>query len=385
MRGCLVTKSHLYDGIFMKTKKIKFVAPSLINNYKSLWLWAPLLFSIFYFLPIIFNSDHFSISMITGALAIYSVFLYFYMKGQFSSEQNVLLPIVAILLLSFFGTYFNPGTFTLFAFATFLIGYYFPVPKSIIGLFITILIIILAAFSFDQINSFFIVPALFCSIPNFLFGLAERRSRYHAVKENKSQQQIEQLATIAERERIARDLHDLLGHSLSTIALKAELAEKLGEAGEIEQSLTEISQVAQITRATLSEVRQAVSGYKTKDFTSELGMLIKHLHESDFTVSSSITLEKITALAESSIILIIKEAVTNILRHSSGNKVKLSNTQTEDSLTIIIHNDGKNYQATKGNGLKGIEERVIALGGSLLLDTSKGFTLTIHFDNKVFI
>jgi len=372
----------------MKTST--FIAPSLSQNPIALWTWLPLFFSLFYFFPIFANWQHFDLIKISGTLLIYVGFLYFYMSCQRHDERTAVRPIVGILLVSFIGTYFNPGTFTLFAFASYFIGYYYPTPKSFMGLLLTIGLIILTAISFELTNGFFITTALFISIPNFLFGLAERRSQEQKLSEQRSQQQIEQLATVAERERIARDLHDLLGHTLSSIALKAELAEKLAKAGHAEKSIEEISQVAKITRETLSEVRQAVSGYKAKDPQVEVDKIVARLADKNFTLVQQVSLKNLTAKAESSLLLILREAITNILRHSNGDHVIVKTRQTEGSLLFTISDNGSHYSETNkeplfSNGLKGIIERVSELKGEFSLNTEQGFELSIHLPNEVFI
>jgi two-component system sensor histidine kinase DesK len=210
------------------------------------------------------------------------------------------------------------------------------------------------------------------------------------LSEQRSQQQIEQLATVAERERIARDLHVLLGHTLSSIALKAELAEKLAEAGQVEKSIDEISQVAQITREALSEVRQAVSGYKSKDPQAEVDKIVSRLADKKFNVVQEISLRNLTPKAESSLLLILKEAVTNILRHSNGDRVMIKTQQTEKSILLTIFDNGthfkdKNKQPLFSNGLTGIVERVNALNGQFTIDTNKGFELNIILPTEVFI
>jgi two-component system sensor histidine kinase DesK len=367
-----------------------FVAPSLTEHQVALWTWIPLCFSLFYFFPLFSNWQHFDIIKITGALVVYACFVYFYINGQRNDERSAFRPISIILILSCLGTYFNPGTFTLFAFASYFIGYYYPTPKSIIGLGLTIALIFITAILFDLTDVFFITLALLCSIPNFLFGLAERRSRMQKLLEQRSQQQIEQLATVAERERIARDLHDLLGHTLSSIALKAELAEKLATAGQVEKSIDEISQVAQITREALSEVRQAVSGYKSKDPQAEVDKIVSRLADKKFNVLQDLSLNNLTAKAESSLLLILKEAVTNILRHSNGDHVMIKTQQTEQSFQLSIFDNGthftdENKKPLFSNGLTGIIERVNELNGQFTIDTQKGFELIINLPTAVFI
>jgi two-component system sensor histidine kinase DesK len=374
----------------MNINNSNFVAPSLTDNQTALWAWIPLFFSLFYFFPLLSDWQHFDAIKVTGSLLVYACFIVFYINAQHNHERTAIRPISIILILSCFGTYFNPGTFTLFAFASYFIGYYYPTPKSIMGLGLTIALIFFTAIAFDLIDMFFITPALFCSIPNFLFGLAERRSRMQKLSEQRSQQQIEQLATVAERERIARDLHDLLGHTLSSIALKAELAEKLAKAGQVEKSIDEISQVAQITREALSEVRQAVSGYKSKDPQAEVDKIVSRLADKKFNVVQEVSLSNLTAKAESSLLLILKEAVTNILRHSNGDRVMIKTQQTEKSILLTIFDNGthfkdKNKKPLFSNGLTGIVERVNALNGQFTIDTNKGFELNIILPTEVFI
>jgi two-component system sensor histidine kinase DesK len=374
----------------MNINSNSFVAPSLTQNQTALWSWIPLLFSLFYFFPLLSNWQYFDTLKVTGSFLIYACFIFFYINAQNNDERTAIRPIFAILLLSFLGTYFTPGTFTLFAFASYFVGYYYPTPKSIMGLGLTIGLIFLTAITFDLTDMFFITPALLCSIPNFLFGLAERRSRKQKLSEKRSQQQIEQLATVAERERIARDLHDLLGHTLSSIALKAELAEKLAKAGQIEKSIDEISHVAKITRETLSEVRQAVSGYKAKDPQAEINKAFTRLIDGNFTVTQQVLLQNLTAKAESSLLLIIREAITNILRHSNGDNVIAKTQQTEDSLCLTICDNGSHYQDENrepkfSNGLIGIVERVRELDGQFTINTQQGFELNINLPIEIFI
>jgi two-component system sensor histidine kinase DesK len=374
----------------MNINNSTFVAPSLIQHQVALWTWIPLFFSLFYFFPLFFNWQHFDAIKIAGTLFIYVCFVYFYIACQHHDEHTAIRPISAILALSCLGTYFNPGTFTLFAFATYFIGYYYPTPKSLLGLLITIGLIFISSTMFELNDIFFITPALLCSIPNFMFGLAERRTRVQKLSEQRSQQQIEQLATVAERERIARDLHDLLGHTLSSIALKAELAEKLAKAGQAEKSIDEISQVAKITRETLSEVRQAVSGYKAKDPQVEVDKIVARLADKNFAVEQQVSLKYLTAKAESSLLLILREAITNILRHSNGDNVVVKTQQTEDTFLLIIFDNGTHYSGTNkkplfSNGLKGIIERTNKLGGSFSLNTEKGFELNINLPIEVLI
>jgi len=383
----------------MNNSTSRFIAPSLAGNQIALWTWMPLIFSLYYFRPllnvIILNSGLPPIDVISiiSALFIYFGFVYCYISCQKHDERTAIRPIVAIIVLSCLGMYFNPESLIFLAFSSYFIGYYYPAPKSIIGFILTLslLLSITLFLSYNSPPQIYIgTPILGSSIISFLFGFTVRRSRMYNVNEQRSQQQIEQLATVAERERIARDLHDLLGHTLSSIALKAELAEKLAKAGHAEKSIDEISQVAKITRETLSEVRQAVSGYKAKDPQAEVDKIVARLVDKNFTLVQQVSLKNLTAKAESSLILILKEAITNILRHSNGNHVIVKTQHTQGSLLLTIFDNGSHYSAKNkeplfSNGLKGIIERVSELKGNFSINTEQGFELSINLPIEVFI
>lgn len=353
----------------------------ICDGQQSSWVW--LLSSIFYWLPTVFFLHQFSLQAFIVSILLYLGFIACYFQVVNARGEKALLPILAILLIACFGTAATPGTMALFGYVTFFSGFCFSYYRALGGLVATLAAIAAAAYLFDQINAFFLAPSLMGSIALFFFGLYERKSRLHKFKEAKSQQQIEQLAALAERERIARDLHDLLGHTLSSIALKAELAAKLGRLGQTEPALREIDQVADITRETLTEVRQAVSGYKSRDFQTEITKLAERLKEQGFEVEVDVDLSGLTIKAESSLILILKEAVTNILRHSQGKSVSISARRSAHQLQLSVCDDGDSPHFNMGNGLMGIKERVNALGGTLAVSPTEGFSLDIKLPGEV--
>src|SRR5690606_29364533 len=110
---------------------------------------------------------------------------------------------------------------------------------------------------FNLMETHYLIPGIVPMIGLTFFGIIYRDAMIYAEKERKSQAQLEQLAKVAERERIARDLHDVLGHTLSSIALKSQLAEKLGNINDMDGALKEIKEVSQIASTALFDVRQA--------------------------------------------------------------------------------------------------------------------------------
>ncbi|QOL25973.1 sensor histidine kinase [Thalassotalea sp. LPB0316] len=349
---------------------------ALADDRKPYWIWGPLAFSIFYFLPLIFNFEAFTPLRLIGVFIIYGIFVYCYKTATCTRGDQALKPIIAIVLLSTFGTYITPGTQALFGYAAFFTGFYYAFNKGILGLLTILAAIFFAAQLFNFTDVYFLAPAIIVSVGLYFFGQAERRDRIHNQKEQKSQQQIEQLATIAERERIARDLHDLVGHSLSSIALKAELAEKLMAKQNTEQAKIQINEVAELSRTTLAEIRHAVSGLKQVNLQGQVTKLKKELESQGFTVKDDIQIKQLSPQMESQLTLITTELITNILRHSQGDEVEIVIKQT-DIITLTIFDNGNNVHYQAGNGLTGVYERCQQLHTEPQITTNDGFRVTI--------
>lgn len=188
--------------------------------------------------------------------------------------------------------------------------------------------------------------------------------------------EIEHMAKLAERERIARDLHDLLGHTLSLVILKSELASKLAER-DPERSREEIRDVERIAREALAEVRAAVSGYRTSGLAAEVQHARNTLATAGVRLETNVTPSKLPPSHEAVLSLALREAVTNIVRHSGARNARLTIDATDSSCTLAIADDGRGGNAPFGSGLSGMRERVDLLGGTLTRTGSSGTTLTV--------
>ncbi|HEX6640585.1 MAG TPA: sensor histidine kinase [Thermoanaerobaculia bacterium] len=191
-----------------------------------------------------------------------------------------------------------------------------------------------------------------------------------------AQEEVEHMAKLAERERIARDLHDLLGHTLSLVILKSELASKLAER-DPERSREEIRDVERIAREALGEVRAAVSGYRSSGLEAEVQRARATLATAGIQLESTMTPRKLPTAQEAVLCLALREAVTNIVRHSGARHARLSIHDTEASCTLSISDDGRGGNAPFGSGLTGMRERVDVLGGTLVRSGTHGTTLTV--------
>ncbi|HEU4670889.1 MAG TPA: sensor histidine kinase [Dyella sp.] len=194
-----------------------------------------------------------------------------------------------------------------------------------------------------------------------------------------SQEEVRRLATLAERERIGRDLHDLLGHTLSLVAIKSELARKLAmrDAGAAQREMEEVERVA---RHALGEVRAAVTGMRRGDLAAELVSARLMLEASGILLTGAVA----EALAlprevEAPLALVLREAVTNIHRHARATEARIEISSEEGEFRMRISDNGCGGLAAHGNGISGMRERLRALGGSLAIESPprKGTTLTV--------
>jgi two-component system, NarL family, sensor histidine kinase DesK len=191
--------------------------------------------------------------------------------------------------------------------------------------------------------------------------------------------EIEQLAALAERERIARDLHDVLGHTLSVIVLKAELAGRLIER-DPERAAREMADVETTARTALAEVREAIGGYRAKGLAAELEQARNTLNAAGVALACESPIPKLSAAEETVLSLAVREAVTNIVRHARAMHCRMRFETTADGFhSLLVEDDGMGYSPTaqaglgrEGNGLRGMRERVQSLGGRFSISSGQG-------------
>lgn len=242
----------------------------------------------------------------------------------------------------------------------------------------------------------FLVAVVLTGVPLFVFAITglislsvflanhfqiENARKREALK--LSHEEVSRLAALAERERIGRDLHDLLGHTLSLIALKSELAGKLLER-DIDGARREIDEVTRVAREALSQVRRAVTGIRAAGLTAELAAARSMLETGGIQLvleldDVAISIEQETALA-----LVVREAVTNILRHARARHAMVRLERIGGGMRLRVDDDGRGGQIRVGNGLRGMRERVESLGGHLDVDSATGcgarITVTLPAD-----
>jgi two-component system sensor histidine kinase DesK len=189
-------------------------------------------------------------------------------------------------------------------------------------------------------------------------------------------EEIEHLAKVAERERIARDLHDVLGHTLSVVVLKSELAGKILHQNP-DRAQKEMAEVEHIARTALAEVREAIRGYRAEGLAAELDRARATLDAAGVTLDCASKPPKLLPAQETVLSLIVREAITNIVRHAHASHCRISLDQTADRTVLLIEDDGRGGIRTEGSGLRGMRERVESLDGRFQVSSDKGTRLII--------
>ncbi|KAF1694966.1 sensor histidine kinase [Pseudoxanthomonas koreensis] len=182
-----------------------------------------------------------------------------------------------------------------------------------------------------------------------------------------SQDEVRRLAATAERERIGRDLHDLLGHTLSLVALKADLAGRLlqSDPGAAQREIGELGQVA---REALAQVRRAVTGIRAAGLAAELAAAKVLLEGEGVSLSVEVDAGELPPAQETVLALCLREAVTNIHRHARASHVRVSLERDAQRWRLQVEDDGRGGAIRPGNGLGGMRERLQALGGDLCIE-----------------
>lgn len=188
-----------------------------------------------------------------------------------------------------------------------------------------------------------------------------------------AQEELSRRAVREERLRLARDLHDLLGHTLSLIVLKSELASRLMEKTP-DRAKSEIQELERIAREALREVRQAVAGYRQPTLLRELDGARQMLEAAGIACLIENAAGSLPPAVDTALAWVVREGVTNVIRHSRARQCTIWVCRTNRTIRAEIFNDGEptRNDGTRrgGSGLVGLRERLETFGGSIQWEPS---------------
>ena len=332
---------------------------------------------------------------IAGGIAIIAAFCVVFVgviAEANRSTRRSLLGLAALFALALAACilYGGTGATSLWIYVAALTGLVIPVQRTAVWLVAAVT----AAYSITSLTSHVdLGDFLINLVPTMLLGLAMigLRSHFELTRElSEARETVARLAASEERLRLARDMHDLTGQSLSMITLKSELAlrllGRLPAGPDRDRVGDEIEQVGAVSRQTLHDIREAISGYRRPTLAVEIITARAALEAAGIAAQDDADLTLLSGTfdpdAEAALAWCLREAVTNVVRHSGARTCQIRLSRRGRTLSLEVRDDGRGHIGAEppgsGTGLRGMSERLSAAGGSLELrpDASPGFCLT---------
>ncbi len=290
------------------------------------------------------------------------VFLVLYFRAYWVAGRDLLLVTAVQCALAVALAPINAGSSVFFIYASSFAARLEP-PRTAVRGILVISALAGATFLATGAPPLYWAPAVGMSLMVGYVNFHDARLKRTDAKLRLAHEQIEHLAAVAERERIARDLHDLLGHTLSLIVLKSELAARLAPR-DAERAAREIRDVEQVARRALREVREALRGYRAS-LPDEIGQSRSILGAAGIQALIDAEPAELARPAEEALALALREAVTNVVRHSGAGACRVELRAAGGDYMLGVEDDGRGSGAPEGSGLRGMRERVAAVGGSV--------------------
>jgi len=348
--------------------------------------WLHLIYLVFVFVPLLFMPSVSARALTLSLLAV-ALFLPIHFHAWRPGAHDRRPHIAAVALIGLALLPFNPGANTFIIYTMAMAGARLEPRPALLVASVAWLAMTL---EFILLGYPPMATVAYCGM-NLLIGgmvlggtLVERLQQRQNAALRLSQDEVSRLAALAERERIGRDLHDLLGHTLSLVVLKSELAGKLLER-DAALARRQISEVEIIARQALTEVREAVSGYRQNSLSAELANCRLALIDAGVTLHASLQPLALSPPVEAALALCVREAITNVIRHAGAQRVSVELRTKGEALQLVIADDGRGGIAADGiehggNGLAGMRERLAGIDASLSIESaaSAGSRLTIR-------
>lgn len=336
-----------------------FALPSISLGYAGLRDWLLFALSLIVFLPLYFLGHH---PKVQG--------------------RRLWLVVLAMTLVGAVYAFWNSGAWVYFVLSTVIISYRLPEPWARWAVWaITVLYAITFWLTPWKLPIYLIFWGSMMILLGGYFGIFQLR----AVRQVQALREQERfLAALAERERISQDLHDLLGYTLSLIALKAELARRLAECG-LGEAIGELSEIEEISRRAVQQLRSVVHNEFASSVREELEALCRALRAAGIEPKVELAVPELPQRLDAALTFILREAVTNVIRHSGARHCWIRLAEQEGWVFLEVRDDGRGPSPRRGEGLglSGIQKRVKSLQGSCEHLLGSGFTLRVQLPRTV--
>jgi two-component system, NarL family, sensor histidine kinase DesK len=327
------------------------------------------------------------------------LFLALYWRACRRRWRLTVLDVLPFALLAYLCVPFNPIALVYLAYAALFAPY--ALPGLARPLLLTLGLIALHALEIVLIHQPSILITIFWTVLIVIPYVLNSYSRMEITRKNAelkaSHAENRRLAAVAERARIGRDLHDVLGQTLSLIAIKSELARKL-TARDLDAGLREMEDVMLTARESLRQMRAAVTGMQSASIEEELRAARTLLEPSGVALTAHRDPGPLPAAAETALALAIREAATNIQRHAQARHVwieirlelpsppgsagigQAAPPAASGTVLLIVRDNGQGGATVRGSGITGIQSRAASLGGVLHMDSPAGQGTTLRVE-----
>jgi two-component system, NarL family, sensor histidine kinase DesK len=347
---------------------------------------SPYIWTVFSLLPFYFVFQSSSMNEIVLGILLTILFFIFYRFAFISKGWPIYVWTILLISISIAMTTLFSYVYFSFYFAFFLAYFIGNVQKWLTFITLYIIHLVSTAISLNYnmvaqeelfVRQLPVMIIIYMSVIIFPFTIYNRKKRERLEEQlEDANKRISELVKQEERQRIARDLHDTLGQKLSLIGLKSDLARKLINK-DPEQARAELKDVQQTARTALNEVRKLVSQMRGIRLKEELVRVeqILSVAEIEF-IHNELALSNVSPLTENILSMCLKEAVTNVVKHSRASYCEVNIVQSTDEIMITIQDNGQGIASKDalqhGNGLIGMRERLEFVNGTLDIQSDEG-------------
>jgi two-component system sensor histidine kinase DesK len=348
--------------------------PEMRDHRWGKWVW--LVYLALYPLPYLRNPPTTTELLVSfGAVAL---FLFIYVRTMHPKVGgNVIIVSSAVTALLSFALYPFGGLWGVFTIYACAFAAYIRPPRVAV-LVVTTICAALLLFAWvigmrwhEWI--FILFMSVMVAVSSILFATLEENNRKLA----ESRETARQMTVVAERERIARDLHDLLGHTLTVVAVKADLAAKL-LGRDPQRAAAEIDDIRSTARTALADIRAAVTGMRATTLAAEVAQARQALAAAGVTLNYSAAIDELPDHLEATLAYLVREGVTNVVRHAQAARCDIRIERDVDAVRLELRDDGAGGVTREGNGLRGMRARVEQYAGSLSITSDSGTRITIR-------
>jgi len=337
---------------------------------RSIVRWVALLCSLYFF---VMPAYRHSLRVWIEFAVFYAAFLILYFLVAELTGRRQIVAFVLFFLVAFLYYPLNHEAYGMFVYPFAMLCLFLTRLRTVFLVLIAMMVGVVVetryfSHSYTVADSVLFLCVII-GISNFAFA---RQARTNSLLE-RANSEIERLSQEAERERIARDLHDLLGHTLTVITVKLDLARRLlphDTTHDIGRARNEIVEAEQTARNALAEVREAVSGYRAEGLDAEISRARRSLLSADVQLTTALAPVDLSSSQAHVLCLALREAVTNIVRHAHATVCHVTLLETDGTIHFTIEDNGRGGPIHEGNGLRGMRERLQSIAGTVKLTAS---------------